>query len=82
MPQSGFLILRPLIFLHKHRLSLQDHKKLCKHCFSSIAELCKHGDNRTRTCDPLHVKQMLSQLSYVPKMEHMGFEPTASTMRM
>ena len=24
-----------------------------------------HGDNRTRTCDPLHVKQMLSQLSYV-----------------
>ena len=23
------------------------------------------GDNRTRTCDPLHVKQMLSQLSYV-----------------
>ena len=21
--------------------------------------------NRTRTCDPLHVKQMLSQLSYV-----------------
>ena len=25
----------------------------------------KNGDNRTRTCDPLHVKQMLSQLSYV-----------------
>ena len=25
-----------------------------------------NGDNRTRTCDPLHVKQMLSQLSYVP----------------
>ena len=24
-----------------------------------------NGDNRTRTCDPLHVKQMLSQLSYV-----------------
>ena len=23
------------------------------------------GDNRTRTCDLLHVKQMLSQLSYV-----------------
>lgn len=25
----------------------------------------RNGDNRTRTCDPLHVKQMLSQLSYV-----------------
>ena len=24
-----------------------------------------NGDNRARTCDPLHVKQMLSQLSYV-----------------
>ena len=24
-----------------------------------------NGDNRTRTCDPLHVKQMLSQLSYI-----------------
>lgn len=24
-----------------------------------------YGDNRTRTCDPLHVKQMLSQLSYI-----------------
>ena len=23
------------------------------------------GDNRTRTYDPLHVKQMLSQLSYI-----------------
>ncbi len=53
------------------------------------------GDNRTRTCDPLHVKQMLSQLSYVSILikffilrisreyvEHMGFEPTTSTMRM
>ncbi len=27
--------------------------------------LQQNGDNRTRTCDPLHVKQMLSQLSYV-----------------
>ena len=24
-----------------------------------------NGDSRTRTCDPLHVKQMLSQLSYI-----------------
>ncbi len=24
-----------------------------------------NGDNRTRTYDPLHVKQMLSQLSYI-----------------
>ena len=24
-----------------------------------------YGDDRTRTCDPLHVKQMLSQLSYI-----------------
>ena len=34
-----------------------------------------HGDNRTRTCDPLHVKQMLSQLSYVSQ----SFSKTKST---
>ncbi len=27
--------------------------------------LLSSGDDRTRTCDPLHVKQMLSQLSYI-----------------
>ena len=32
---------------------------------SNFAHPVKNGDNRTRTCDPLHVKQMLSQLSYV-----------------
>ena len=26
------------------------------------------GNNRARTCDPLLVRQMLSQLSYAPKL--------------
>ncbi len=33
--------------------------------YPKVSGLVFHGDNRTRTCDPLHVKQMLSQLSYV-----------------
>ena len=32
---------------------------------SKVPAQISSGDNRTRTCDPLHVKQMLSQLSYV-----------------
>ena len=28
------------------------------------------GNNRARTCDPLRVKQMLSQLSYAPMRTH------------
>ena len=35
------------------------------------------GHNRARTCDPLLVRQMLSQLSYAPTymVEENGFEP-------
>ena len=34
------------------------------------------GSNRARTCDPLLVRQMLSQLSYTSKMVTLpGFEP-------
>ena len=34
------------------------------------------GINRARTCDPLLVRQVLSQLSYSPKMvTHRGIEP-------
>ena len=48
------------------------------------------GTNRTRTYDPLLVRQMLSQLSYDPKIQiyklftnkttRMGFEPTTSAV--
>ena len=41
-------------------------KKPRKHrIFPIFTRFSYHGDNRTRTCDLLHVKQMLSQLSYV-----------------
>ena len=43
------------------------------------------GTNRTRTYDPLLVRQMLSQLSYDPnysknKATRMGIEPTTSAV--
>ena len=43
------------------------------------------GTNRTRTYDPLLVRQMLSQLSYDPKYSknkatRMGIEPTTSAV--
>ncbi len=35
-----------------------------------LRELCKKGggDDRSRTCDPLRARQMLSQLSYTPSI--------------
>ncbi len=42
------------------RIQLNKKAGLIKPAFSM-----KDGDDRTRTCDPLHVKQMLSQLSYI-----------------
>ena len=33
------------------------------------------GRNRARTCDPLLVRQVLSQLSYSPMVPSRGFEP-------
>ncbi len=38
------------------------------------------GNNRARTCDPLLVRQVLSQLSYAPKLPYVpfaGFPATA-----
>ena len=32
----------------------------------SYRAICLCGNNRARTCDPLLVRQMLSQLSYAP----------------
>ena len=32
----------------------------------SYLAICFGGNNRARTCDPLLVRQMLSQLSYAP----------------
>ena len=38
-----------------------------------------NGNNRARTCDPLLVRQMLSQLSYAPIMAtRKGLEPSTS----
>lgn len=39
------------------------NSKLKRHCHRQCPKY--NGDDRTRTCDPLHVKQMLSQLSYI-----------------
>ena len=44
-----------------------------------------NGTYRARTCDPLLVRQMLSQLSYDPKYSknkatRMGIEPTTSAV--
>lgn len=38
------------------------------------------GDDRNRTCDPLLARQVLSQLSYIPKdlVAEAGFEPATS----
>ena len=33
------------------------------------------GEYRARTCDPLLVRQVLSQLSYAPKTTQTGLEP-------
>ncbi len=33
---------------------------------AKIVSLAGSGNNRARTCDPLLVRQMLSQLSYAP----------------
>ena len=43
---------------------------------------CENGTNRARTCDPLLVRQVLSQLSYDPKFEttQKGLEPSTSAV--
>ena len=38
------------------------------------------GNNRARTCDPLLVRQMLSQLSYAPILSHMPLYRGDSTI--
>ena len=53
------------------------------HCF--ILLYITNGTNRARTCDPLLVRQMLSQLSYDPslaviKTTQIGLEPTTSAV--
>ena len=57
---------------------------------STLSVLLFGGNNRARTCDPLLVRQMLSQLSYAPiyeaenlmftafLVEATGLEPAAS----
>ena len=41
-----------------------------------IVSLSGSGNNRARTCDPLLVRQMLSQLSYAPVFSAIpGYEP-------
>ena len=38
------------------------------------------GNNRARTCDPLLVRQMLSQLSYAPPPNRTGFPAGAKAI--
>ncbi len=54
-PESdrGLRLCRPL----PYRLAMVPH----------IGAKCFGGNNRARTCDPLLVRQMLSQLSYAPE---------------
>lgn len=37
---------------------------MCNKKVPGLTSRDSHGDNRTRTCDPLRVMQVLSQLSY------------------
>ena len=58
---------------------------LCQLSHNGIVIKFKSGTNRTRTYDPLLVRQMLSQLSYDPKYSknkatRMGIEPTTSAV--
>ena len=51
------------------QLSLQDYLS------------CENGTNRARTCDPLLVRQVLSQLSYDPRQTTpAGLEPATSAV--
>ena len=44
-----------------------DYKKKWNASIVSILAFQYGGNNRARTCDPLLVRQMLSQLSYAPE---------------
>ena len=42
--------------------------------------LCFRGDNEIRTRDPLLARQVLSQLSYTPRVGLNGLEPSTSRL--
>ena len=69
-----------LLFVH-HLIEEQVlHELLSKH---RPLVLCFRGDNEIRTRDPLLARQVLSQLSYIPrphKMGSSGLEPPTSRL--
>ena len=62
---EGAEVIDNKILGHIKKSESQYETKSWKHNKINASSFYKTGDNRTRTCDPLHVKQMLSQLSYV-----------------
>ena len=66
-----------LLFVH-HLIEEQVlHELLSKH---RPLVLCFRGDNEIRTRDPLLARQVLSQLSYTPRMGLNGLEPSTSRL--
>ena len=66
-----------LLFVH-HLIEEQVlHELLSKH---RPLVLCFRGDNEIRTRDPLLARQVLSQLSYTPRVGLNGLEPSTSRL--
>ena len=66
-----------LLFVH-HLIEEQVlHGLLSKH---RPLVLCFRGDNEIRTRDPLLARQVLSQLSYTPRVGLNGLEPSTSRL--
>ena len=69
-------------------VSLQQDFKSCASASSATPayRISANGTNRARTCDPLLVRQVLSQLSYDPRATYMlqttpaGLEPATSAV--
>ena len=73
-----FLCIKPMIGLEPITCWLQIS---CSANWATSAYLNKNGTNRARTCDPLLVRQVLSQLSYDPRQTTpAGLEPATSAV--
>ena len=73
-----FLCKKPMIGLEPITCWLQIS---CSANWATSAYLNKNGTNRARTCDPLLVRQVLSQLSYDPRQTTpAGLEPATSAV--
>ena len=66
-----------LLFVH-HLIEEQVLRELLSKHRTLV--LCFRGDNEIRTRDPLLARQVLSQLSYTPRMGLNGLEPSTSRL--